>query len=101
MSATRDQLHAYESWLKRQPLARATQVVYLRAVRGFVEFVLSDLRAYGAAFSDPASRDFAVRDFKRELQTKHRAGPARVNLVLAAVDHFSRYLGLGPADVRR
>lgn len=53
------------------------------------------------ALSDPRARDYATRDFKRHLKVDRGWKPSSVNLALAAVDHFNRFLGLGPANVRR
>lgn len=47
------------------------------------------------------ARDHAARDFKRYLKLERGWKPASVNLALAAVDHFNRFLGLGPAMVSR
>jgi hypothetical protein len=46
------------------------------------------------------ARDLAGRDFKRDLKERGWK-PSSGNLALAAVDHFNRFLGLGPANVRR
>ena len=53
------------------------------------------------ALTRAAGRDFAARDFKRHLKTERGWKPSSVNLALAAVDHFNRFLGLGPANVKR
>ena len=45
--------------------------------------------------------DYAARDFKRHLKVERGWKPSSVNLALAAVDHFNRFLGLGPANVKR
>ena len=50
---------------------------------------------------EPRARDHAARDFKRYLKVEQGWKPASVNLALAAVDHFNRFLGLGPAIVSR
>ena len=50
---------------------------------------------------DPFARDYAVRDFKRYLKTERKAKPASVNLELAAIDHFSQFLGLDRVRVQR
>lgn len=42
-----------------------------------------------------------MRDFKSYLTPVRRAQPASVNLALAGVDHFYRYLGAGRPDLRR
>jgi site-specific recombinase XerC len=47
------------------------------------------------------ARDSAARDFKRHLKVERGWKPASVNLALAAVDHFNRFIGLGPANVKR
>jgi integrase len=53
------------------------------------------------ALADPKARDYAARDFKRHLKVDRGWKPASVNLALAAGDHFNRFLGLGPANVKR
>ena len=53
------------------------------------------------AISEPRARDLAARDFKRLLKVERRWKPSSVNLALAAVDHFNRFLGLGAANVTR
>jgi len=42
-----------------------------------------------------------VRDYKSHLKTARRASPRSVNLALAAIDHFYRFLGTGKPNVRR
>jgi integrase/recombinase XerC len=90
----------YRRDLERAPLAARTKDAYAQHVgaygawlvgRGDGEDALSDLRA----------RDHAARDFKRHLKVDRGWKPASVNLALAAVDHFNRFLGLGPANVKR
>jgi site-specific recombinase XerD len=51
--------------------------------------------------SELRARDHAARDFKRHLKVERGWKPSSVNLALAAVDHFNRFLGLGPANVKR
>ena len=62
---------------------------------------LAGRRDAGDALTDPRARDYAARDFKRHLKVDRGWKPSSVNLALAAVDHFNRFLGLGPANVRR
>ncbi|MGA2928271.1 MAG: tyrosine-type recombinase/integrase [Solirubrobacteraceae bacterium] len=83
----------------------------LRSHRGPRTPTAQHVGAYGAwqadrpdsakALADPKARDYATRDFKRHLKVKRGWKPASVNLALAAVDHFNRFLGLGPANVKR
>jgi integrase/recombinase XerC len=53
------------------------------------------------AITEPRGRDHAARDFKRHLKVERGWKPSSVNLALAAVDHFNRFLGLGSANVKR
>jgi hypothetical protein len=91
----------YEVWLERQPLSERTRREYARQVAGFVEWLGADPARDGETPADSFARDYAVRDFKRHLKLKRRWSPASVNLALAAVDHFLRFVGLGAADVSR
>ena len=96
-----EQLAGYERWLESQPLAMSTQRAYRGHARRFVEFLASWPGEGGDPLVDAHARDYAVRDFKSHLKTVRRAKPASVNLALAAIDHFYRYLGAGRPDVRR
>ncbi len=79
----------------------STRRAYRGHARRFVEFLASWPGEGGDPLADAHARDYAVRDFKSYLKTVRRAKPASVNLALAAVDHFYRYLGAGRPDVRR
>jgi integrase/recombinase XerC len=96
-----EQLAGYERWLETQPLAAATRRAYRGHTRRFVEFLASWPGEGGDPLTDAHARDYAVRDFKSYLKTVRRAKPASVNLALASIDHFFRYLGAGRPDVRR
>lgn len=91
----------YEVWLERQPLSERTRREYARQVAGFVEWLGADPVRDGETPADSFARDYTVRDFKRHLKLERRWSPASVNLALAAVDHFFRFIGLGAADVSR
>ena len=86
--------------LGRAPLAARTKDAYGQHVRAYGAWLAG--RAEPAlALSDPRGRDYASRDFKRHLKVDLGWKPSSVNLALAAVDHFNRFLGLGPANVKR
>ena len=55
----------------------------------------------GDPLSEPAARDWAVRDYRTHLLTIARRKPSTVNAHLTAVDDFYRRRGLGPAAVGR
>lgn len=96
-----EQLAGYEAWLETQPLAPATRRAYRGHARRFVEFLAGWPGEGGDPLTDAHARDYAVRDFKSYLKTVRRARPASVNLALAGVDHFYRFVGSGRPDVRR
>jgi site-specific recombinase XerD len=83
-----------------QPLAPRTREAYGAHVSAYIEW-LAERPGAGAALREPRARDHAARDFKRYLKLERRWAPSSVNLALAAVDHFNRFLGLGPAVVSR
>ena len=86
--------------LERAPLAQRTKDAYGQHVAAYGAWLAG--RPDGAkALADPKARDYAARDFKRHLKVDRGWKPASVNLALAAVDHFNRFLGLGPANVKR
>jgi site-specific recombinase XerD len=93
-------LARYLGDLAGQPLAPRTREAYGAHVSAYVDWLAGRPQAEGA-LREPRARDFAARDFKRHLKLERRWAPSSVNLALAAVDHFNRFLGLGPAVVSR
>ena len=98
LSATLDR---YRAWLARQPLAAHSRRTYATRVAQFIAFLSTTPAEYGDPLREPHARDYAVRDFKSHLKTVRRAKPASVNLALAAIDHFYRFLGLDRPVVDR
>ena len=90
----------YVEDLERAPLALRTRQAYASHVQSYCRW-LTGRAAAAAALREPRARDHAARDFKRYLKLEQGWKPASVNLALAAVDHFNRFLGLGPAIVSR
>jgi len=86
--------------LGRAPLAVRTRDAYGQHVRTYGAWLDGRPDAV-LAVTDPRGRDHAARDFKRHLKVDCGWKPSSVNLALAAVDHFNRFLGLGSANVKR
>lgn len=86
----------YERWLHRQPLSENTRRTYRTRVRGFLGYLAATSIEYG----DPLADEHA-RDYKSHLKTVQKAKPSSVNLSLAAIDNFYRFMGLGKPDVGR
>lgn len=91
----------YERWLDRQPLAANTRRTYRTRVRGFLGYLAATPTEYGDPLSDEHARDYAARDYKTHLKTVRKAKPSSVNLSLAAVDNFYRFMGMGKPDAKR
>jgi site-specific recombinase XerC len=86
--------------LERAPLAQRTKDAYSQHFGAYGAW-LTEQPDGAKALKDPQARDYAARDFKRHLKVERGWKPSSVNLALAAVDHFNRFLGLGPANVKR
>jgi site-specific recombinase XerD len=95
-----DAVARYAEDLQRAPLAPRTRKAYASHVAAYGRWLTRRAGA-AAALVQPRARDHAARDFKRYLKVEQGWKPASVNLALAAVDHFNRFLGLGPAIVSR
>ena len=95
-----DAVARYIDDLERAPLAVRTREAYASHVAAYGRWLTRQADAT-AALAQPRARDHAARDFKRYLKLEQGWKPASVNLALAAVDHFNRFLGLGPAIVSR
>lgn len=92
---------AYECWLTYQPLSNNTRRTYLTQVHRYGAYLSTLHWEYGHPLQEPHARDYAVRDYKTALKVVHHAKPSSVNLALAAVDHFYRFLELPTPQVAR
>jgi integrase/recombinase XerC len=92
---------AYHAELARLPLADSTRRAYRTRVAGFLAWLVSADVDGGDPLADPHARDYAVRDYTRHLRVVAKKEPATINAVLAALDHFYRWRGLGPPNARR
>ncbi len=100
-----DRFEGYQSHLQTLPVAPATRRSYAGRVGGYLAW-LAELdpitrRQQGDPFRHGHARDYAVRDYRTHLIVDRNAKPASVNLTLAALDSFYRWIGLGSARVRR
>jgi hypothetical protein len=91
---------AYQAELDRLPLSANTRRAYRSRVANFLAWlVTAGLDELGGdPLADPHARDYAVRDYTRHLRVVGKKEPATVNAVLAALDHFYRWRGLGPPN---
>ncbi|TYB71213.1 site-specific integrase [Nonomuraea sp. PA05] len=93
---------AYETAVN-DPLLRLdddTRRNYLSRVRQYLAWLdATDLD--GDPLIDPATRDWAARDYRAHLLTVLKRKPTTVNAHLTAIDDFNRRLGLGPAAAKR
>jgi integrase/recombinase XerC len=92
---------AYHAELDRLPLSANTRRAYRTRVANFLAWLVSADLDGGDPLADPHARDYAVRDYTRHLRVVGKKEPATINAVLAALDHFYRWRGLGPPNARR
>ncbi len=92
---------AYHAELARLPLADNTRRAYRTRVANLLAWLVSADLDGGDPLADPHARDYAVRDYTRYLRVVGKKEPATINAVLAALDHFYRWRGLGPPNARR
>lgn len=91
----------YDIWLSKQPLSVHTQRAYRTQVRQFCIYLDQAGSEYGDPLKDEHARNYAVRDYKSYLKAVRKRKPATVNIALAAIDNFYRFLQMSPADVKR
>jgi integrase/recombinase XerC len=101
LKAAAGHLKKYEAWLARQPLSHHTKRAYRSRLNHFLGFLGSADSDYRNVFTDPAERDYILKDYKRYLKQKQKASPNSVNAALAAADSFYKFLGLPGTKVKR
>ncbi len=94
-----NELDQYQGYLARLPISDHTRRNYLGRVRQYLLWLAGSPDAE-QALVDPVERDFAVHDYKMRLLQSGRSSYT-VNAVLASLDNFHQYKGIGPAKVKR
>ena len=90
----------YTVWLDRQPLASRSREAYRAQVGSYLGW-LADTGDPEAALTQQDRRDWAVRDYKRQMKVQKRWSATTVNQALAAIDNFYRSRQMGRPDVAR
>lgn len=102
MTTTRDPLataEEYASWVQRTGLADASQQLYAARVEAFCRWLVEHGEDYAEVWSDEHVRDWAVRDFRREMLQTRKLAPATVAGYLAAVGSLLVWHGIGKPRV--
>jgi integrase/recombinase XerC len=81
-------------------LSAESRRTYASKVRQYLAW-LGGAAVDGDPLSDPAARDWAVRDYRTALAAVLKRKPATINNALAAIDDFYTRRGLGPATAGR
>src|SRR5258708_1679898 len=89
-------LAEYRAALELAPLEPTSRANYLSRVHGFLTW-LSETDVDGDPLTDPAARDWAVRDYRGHLKAVRKSAPATINNTLAAPDDSYSRRGLGAA----
>lgn len=93
---------AYARHIERTGLAPTSVRAYTSQVARFAKWLDGDDRHDPVdAFTDPFSRDYAVRDYRAYLLDERGLKASSIDAALAATDSFYVWLGLGKAQVTR
>lgn len=92
----------YRRWIARTGLADTTKSLYPARVDKFLDWLGERWAEYDGALTDGHVRDWAVRDFRRQLLEHDKLAVTTVELSMSAVSSFyDSCLGLGKPNVKR
>ncbi len=92
-------IEIYKDYLNRLPVSGHTRRNYLLRVRRYLLW-LDEMPEGAKAITNPVERNFAVQQYKLWMLNKG-ASANTLNSVLAAIDNFYLFMGLGPTNIRR
>lgn len=96
---------AYARWLARTGHADSTKSLYADRTQRFLAWVAEQEAIqpgeYDGVLVDQHVRDYAVRDYRRQLLTVDKAAIATIEVALSAIGSFYDWLGLGKPNVKR
>lgn len=100
---TRDPLASaeeYALWVRRTGLADQSQAAYAFRATAFCRWLAKHPDDYGPeVWTDENVRDYAVRDYRRELLTTRKMAPSSVAAHLSAVGSLFIWYGIGKPRV--
>jgi site-specific recombinase XerC len=91
----------YTAWLAKTGLADSTKTIYPVHVRRYLTWLGEHLDEHDGALEEPHARNYAVRDFRRQLLAVDKLAVATVELTISAIGSFYDWRGLGKPDVKR
>lgn len=92
----------YARWLATgTAFSDRTKNAYETRARAFLAWLAEKGAPYEDALDDPHSRDYAVRDYRRELLTVRKWSTASVELAMSAIGSLYGFLGMGKPNVKR
>jgi site-specific recombinase XerD len=91
-------LSAYCAWLARTGRSPGTKDKYASLVGFYLTWLGGRADTYAGALVEPDVRDYAVRDWRREL-IEARQAPPTIALKMAAVADLYRWMGMERPDV--
>lgn len=92
---------AYAGWLAKTRYSIGTAAGYVAKVNAFTRWVSDRAPEYDDCLTDEHVRDYAARDFRRELVTVRKYQPATVEAYLSAIGSFYGWLGMDKPRVTR
>lgn len=100
--ASGSQFELYKAWLATQPLSYHTKRNYLAQIRQFLAFVRRQSFVERDAVTIAADvRNSLVAEYCAFLRASLGSSLRTINQAQTAINHFYRFLGLGPSTVER
>ena len=85
----------YEQWIEKAALSAYTKRNYLRSIREFLNY----LKKSGIGFA--SINNDAILQYRNHLKHELTLAPSSVNNILAAIDHFFRFLNIAMPRTER
>ena len=92
---------AFKTWIARSKYSEGTVELYAAKVQTFLEWIEEQGGEHDGALTDEHLRDYAVRDFRRDLMTVRKLSQATVETYMSALTAFYEYVGIGKPSVKR
>lgn len=93
-----EHLALYLTWLDRTGLSEGTRDVYATRATQFITWLEGRGPEYFDALTDTDVRDYAVKEYRRELLVTAKKAPATVQLHMSSIGSFFDHLGLGKPE---
>lgn len=98
LGTPRERLDLYLNWLRRTGLSENTAKAYAAHSTRFIDWLEEQGPEYFDALTDPDVRDYAVKQYRREMLVTQKRTPATVAAHMSSLGSFYDHLGLGKPE---